>query len=238
MDTSVIFQVRFSEVSGLKQDAPVYFEKSEVGKVEKVTYTKEGDYLVEISIAPDFKNAATEDSKFFIENDPQKQQCKAVTIIQERPGGKVLKKNAVVLGSVKPGFLDEMLNGFKQSATVARFGIQDAVQQVEESLRTSSQKLDKEMAGALDDLSRQLQAFGTEVKKVPNKQEIQQFKETMHQFVDEFDRAQKDVRNHIRDELIPQLQKDLDRLRELLHNEDRDKEIDDIDKQVKKMSKV
>lgn len=234
----MIFQVRFPEVSGLKQEAPVYFGRSEVGKVEKVIYTKQGDYLVEISIAPDFKNAATEDSKFFIDDDPRNQGAKSVTIIQERPGGKILEKDTIVQGSVKQGFFNEILSGFKKSATAARFGIQDAVQQVEESLKTSSQQLDKEMVGALDDLSQQLQTFGSEVKKVPNRQEVQKFRETIQQFANEFGRAQKDVRDHIRDELIPQLQKDLDQLRELLHSEGRDKEIEDIDKQIQKMSRV
>lgn len=238
MDTSITFQVRFSEVSGLKQEAPVYFEKNEVGKVEKITYTQQGDYLVEISIAPGFKNAATEDSKFFIDTDPEKQQGKAVTIIQERPGGKILKQKTIVEGSIKPGFLDEMLNGFKQSATAARFGIQDAILQVEESLRISSQKLDNEMEGALAELSRQLQTFSLEVKKAPDRQEVQQFKEAIQQFAHEFGRAQNDVRDHIRKEVIPQLQKDLGRLRELLHSEGRDAEIDEIDQQVKKMSKA
>ncbi|KJS03468.1 MAG: hypothetical protein VR65_00365 [Desulfobulbaceae bacterium BRH_c16a] len=235
MDNALHFQVRYAEVSGLKQDDPVYFEQNKVGQVQKVTYTQQGDYLVDVNISPEFKNAATVDSQFFIDIDPQNQHGKAVTIVQEKPGGGVLTKGAIVQGSVKAGFLDDVLNNIKRNATVAENEMREALQQLEKSLKATSEKLDKEMVDVLNDLSRQFHAFGEEVKKVPDSQEVKQLEQSIKLFADEFNQAQENVRDHIRDEVLPQLRKELDQLRRQLQKEGRDKEIENIDKEVNEM---
>lgn len=48
---------------------------------------------------------------------------------------------------------------------------------------------------------------------------------SIRQFAEEFRKAQTDVRDHIRDQVIPQLRKELDQLREQLHKEGRDQEM-------------
>lgn len=238
MQSSLTFQVRYPEVLGLKVQDPVYFQQNEIGKVLKISYTQQGDYLVELNIAADFKNAATINSKFFIENNPKIQHGKAMVIVQEKPGGKVLGGGAIVQGSVRPGLLDDMLSGLKRTATAAQFGLQEAMQQMDKFLKETSQKLDKEMAAALADLSRRLQTLSEEVKKTPDREEVKQLETSIQQLADAFSRAQKDVRDHIRDQLIPQVHKELDQLREQLHKEGRDGEIEEIDKQVRAMSRV
>jgi RNA processing factor Prp31 len=94
------------------------------------------------------------------------------------------------------------------------------------------------MVAALADLSRRLHAFSEEVKKAPDREEVKQLERSIKQLADEFSRAQQNVRDHIRDQLIPQLHKELDQLREQLHKEGRDGEIEEIDKQVKAMSRA
>lgn len=239
LESALTFQVRYAEVSGLKQNDPVYFEQNQVGNVQKVSYTKQGDYLVDLSIAPEFKNAATVDSKFFIGNDQMtKQQSKAVFIEQERPGGALLEKGAIVQGAVKGGFLAEMMSGFRRNADAAGDEMNQAMQQLKESLNEASQQLDAELEGTLDDLSRQFHAFGEEMKKVPDSEEVKQLEDSIKQFADEFNRAQKDVRDHIQNEVLPQLRKELDQLRERLHEQGREEEIEEIDKQVEQMTMV
>ncbi|MBU1568672.1 MAG: DUF3450 domain-containing protein [Proteobacteria bacterium] len=237
-ESTLTFQVRYAEILGLKQDDPIYFQQNVIGKAQKISYTQQGDYLVVMSISPEFKNAATQDSKFFIDDDPRNQQSKAVIILQERPGGKVIEQGSIVQGAVKTGFLNDLVSGFKRSANVAENEMRQAVQQLEKSLITTSEKLDKEMAGMLDDLSLQFQMLNKEVRRVPDRQEVQQLVKSLRQFVEELNKAQNDVRDHILDEVMPQLRKELDRLRELLHQEGRDKEIEEIDYQVNEMSRV
>ena len=50
-DNSLTFLLRFPEASGLKQNDHVYFGQNNIGQVNKVTYTTEGDYLVEVTVA-------------------------------------------------------------------------------------------------------------------------------------------------------------------------------------------
>lgn len=237
-ESSLTLQVRYVDVLGLQQDDSVYFKQNEIGKVQKVTYTQQGDYLVAITIAPEFKNAATVDSQFFIDADPRNRQRKAITIVQERPGGKALERSVIIQGSVKAGFLDEMLSGIKRNATAAEKEMRAAMQQLDKSLKTTAQKLDSEMAAVLDDLSRQLQTFSQEVEKVPDSQEVKQLEMSIQQFADEFNKAQKNVRDTIQHEVIPQLRRELDQLREQLHQEGREKEIEVIDRNVEQMSRV
>lgn len=237
-ENPLVLQVRYAEVLGLTQNDPVYFEQNKIGKVQKVTYTQQGDYLIEISITPDFKNTATVDSKFFIGNDPVTQQNKAVIIMQEKPGGKILDEGSVVLGSVQTGLLEEMMSSFKRNATIAENEMRKAVQQLEQSLKGSSQKLDEDMSALLEDLSRQFRTFNEEIKKVPDSQEVKQLEESIRLFAEEFNKAQANVREHIREEVIPQLRMELDRLREQLQQEGREKETETIDNKIDEMSAI
>jgi paraquat-inducible protein B len=237
-ESSLTLQVRYADVLGLQQDDPVYFKQNGIGKVQKVTYTQQGDYLVAITIAPEFKNVATVDSRFFIDIDPRNQQRKAITIVQEQPGGKALERTAIIQGSVKAGFLEEMISGIKRNATAAENEMRAAMQQLDRSLKTTAQQLDSKMAAALDDLSRQLQTFSIEVEKVPDSQEVKQLEMSIQQFADEFNKAQKNVRDTIQHEVIPQLRRELDQLRQQLRQQGRDKEIEAIDRNVEEMSRV
>lgn len=237
-ESSLTFQVRYAEISGLQNNDPVYFAQNKIGTVGKITYTGQGDYLVTITIAPEFTNAATVDAKFYIDADPNDQNGKAVTLVQEKPGGGAMAKGAIVLGSVRAGLLEEVMSGFKRTAAVAGQEMRKAMTQLEKSLASTSRQLNTEMAGALDDLSRQLQTYRGEAKKVPDNTEVRQLETSIRQFAEEFRKTQQDVRNQIRDEVLPQLRKELDQLREQLHKEGREQEMEEIDKQVKEMVSV
>ena len=85
------FKIRFDEIQGLKAGVGIIFEASRVGSVQKVVYTSDGDYLVEAAVEPNFSNAATRDSQFYIVEDPQTAGKKAIQIVQTKSGGAVLR---------------------------------------------------------------------------------------------------------------------------------------------------
>ena len=238
VENSLNLQIRYPEILGLQQEDPVYFEQNVIGKVTKVLYTSQGDYLVYVSISPAFSNAATMDSKFYIDKDPMDKHGKAVTIVQENPGGKVLKRGETVQGSIRPASLSDILNDFIQNATGTEYDLQEALEKLKESLNATSQKMGKELADRLDDLSGQLQKFSDEMQKVPEREEVKQLEKSIKQFAEEFNKAQKSVQEHIRNEVIPQLRKELDQLREQLQQEGRDEELEEIDGRIKEMSVV
>jgi polyhydroxyalkanoate synthesis regulator phasin len=237
-ENTLDFEVRYGDVLGLKQEDPVYFGQNIIGKVTKVFYTQQADYLVDLSITPEFVNSVTVDSKFYIENDPKKEQGKAVIVVQEKHGGAILANGTIVQGSVKPGFLNDMLQKFKNNSSEAEQQIQEAIQQLKENLQSTSQGMQKNLADALDDLSQQLNSFSNEMQKIPDREEVKQLEKSIEHFSDEFNQAQKNVRDHIQHDIIPQIRKELDLLREQLHEEGRDKEIEKIDKKVDEMSRA
>lgn len=237
-ENPLTFQVRFPEVSGLRQDDLVYFEKNQIGQVTKVSYTNQGDYLVEMEIAPGFKNAVTEDSRFYIERFLAKELNMAVVVEQERPGGVVLKNSTVVQGSARNGYLAEILSDLQKKAGAAQIELNKTLKELKKSLDTTSEKLDRQLEATLDDLSVQFNSFADELGKVPDSQEVKQLEESFKQFADEFQKTQKDVQEHLRNEVIPQFRMELERLRKQLKKEGREEELEKIDKQVKELYMV
>lgn len=237
-ESSLTFQVRFSEVSGLKKNDHVYLGRNEIGQVKKVTYTDQGDYLVEVKIAPEFKNAATESSRFYIEPAPSSVSAMAVIVEQKRPGGVVLENGTIVQGSVRAGYLDKIFEDLKKSAGKAEKDLNRALEDLKKSLGATSEKLDRNLETAIDDLSLRLDAFRDELGKVPDSQEVRQLEESFRQFADEFLKAQKEVQDHIRTEILPRFRLELEHLREQLKKQGREKEMEKIDKQAKELEMV
>jgi gas vesicle protein len=101
--------IRFDHIDGLKSNDGVIFETNRIGRVDKVTYTKEGDYLVEVMIYKAYTNAATEHARFFIVSDPQNSEQSAVEMIQILKGGKPLQNNSVLEGASKSSAIIERL---------------------------------------------------------------------------------------------------------------------------------
>ncbi len=237
-DNSLSLQVRYADVMGLKQNDPVYFKENVVGKVEKVSYTQEGNYLVAIRLEADFKNAATVDSRFFIENDLKNPSNKVVTIIQEKTGGRVLAKSEVVDGSVRSGLLDQVLNTLNRTAVAAQASLLQTVREVEKSLAETSEKLDQHLADALNHLSQKLQTFDENAKNIPNSQEVKQLEQAIRQFSEEFTKTHEAARERIRKDILPQLRSEINHLRRQLQKQGRDKELEEIDREVKEMVRI
>ena len=237
-ENSLTFQVRFSEVSGLKKNDQIYLGRNEIGQVKKVTYTDQGDYLVEVKIAPEFKNAATESSMFYIGYAPSSEPAIAVLVEQERPGGAILKNGAIVRGSVRTGYLDKIFEDLQKSAGKVERDLNKALEDLKRSLGATSETLNRNLETAIDDLSHRLDAFKDELGRVPDSQEIRQLEESFRRFADEFLKAQKEVQDHIRTEILPRFRLELEHLREQLKKEGRDKEMEKLEQQVKELEMV
>ncbi|MGA8181061.1 MAG: hypothetical protein WB792_13450 [Desulfobacterales bacterium] len=103
------FVIKFDHIYGLTQDDGVIFEKNRIGRVDEITYTKNGNFLVKLKIEKASANTATEYTRFFIVSDPQNNGRKAVEMIQTQIGGNPLKNNAVVEGSVQSSVIIERM---------------------------------------------------------------------------------------------------------------------------------
>lgn len=234
-ESPLTLQVSFDEVSGLKENDSVYFGKNEIGQVTKVSYTKQGDYLVEVQIAPPFKDTATEYSKFHIARSPANQLNMAVIVEQERPGGVVLHDGTVVQGIAGSRQLTEIFDDLQKKLAAAQSELSITLQEFTKSLGAATEKIDRQLAAAIDSLAMQFKSFGDELGKVPDSQQVKQLEESVKQFVDEFQNASKDVQQRLQNEIIPQLRLELEELHQQLQKEGREEELEQIDKQAKKL---
>lgn len=148
------FQIRFQQIDGLKQEDPVLFEKNQIGKVTRITYTKEGIYLVGVAIAEDFTHAATRDSRFFISRDPQDATRKAVEIINTSAAGEPLEEGATVEGSTRVAILlDQFLGNMKDAFKDLEKSLDDMTQPLQKIPDSNEvKKLQKELDDLLDTL--------------------------------------------------------------------------------------
>ncbi|MDH3346722.1 MAG: MlaD family protein [Desulfobulbaceae bacterium] len=238
VETDLIFKVRYDQVAGLQENDPIYFQGNEIGHIRKVTYTKKGDYLVEVSVKPGFKNAATVDSKFFINEDPSSAENKYLTVEQGKPGGMVLERDAIVKGSVVPGLLQKMMSGLMSNADRAEGKLQQKLQQLKQSLQAKSRSMDADLELALDALSAQLHSFNSELQKVPDSAEVKELEKMLKGVGKDLKAAQRDVRNSVRDELIPELRRELEQIRERLRKYNRQEEMDPVEERAEELTRI
>lgn len=238
METSLTFSVEFSDVSGLKKDDLVYFGRNEIGSVEKVTYTNKGNFLVEVNIATEFKEAVTEDSQFYIGPAPVGEAKAAVIVEQERPGGTILEKGATVAGSTREGYFDRMFDDLRDKAQEAEGELSKAFEKWKNSYQQNSKRMEQELESALEDLSRQFDTYKQELGKLPDSEEMKQFEESFNEFAEEFGKAQQELQDHLREEVLPRFREELDRLRRQLEKEGREQELEKIDEQIKELEMV
>ncbi|MCI5224654.1 MAG: MCE family protein [Candidatus Electrothrix sp. AR4] len=226
------FQIQYENLQGLKKENIIYFQGNEIGRVQNISYRSQGDYLVEVRIKSDFKNAATVNSKFYINDDLIIDENKAVFVEQQQAGGTVIDRGAIVQGSVQEGILENVLSGFMQQIEVAGDSIQFNYEQLRESLLNTSQELSVQLDGALQDVSRQLDALNKKIQAVPDSEEVRKLEQSVKQLVDSLGKSREDIHNQVEKELVPALQSEIDQLRERLKQDGREEEINDVQKMV------
>jgi hypothetical protein len=160
--------VRFDQIDGLKSDDSVIFETSRIGKVDKVTYTTKGDYLVELMIYKAYTNEATEHARFFIVSDPQNNGRSAVEMIRILNGGKPLRNNAVLDGSRKSSAIIERLEkDLKKGAERFRREFNEFA---EELKKIPDSEAFKQLEDELVDLYENMKQSGKEVREMIQKE--------------------------------------------------------------------
>ncbi len=99
---SYTLNIQFDSISGLKKDAPVIFEGSKIGSVERITYTDQGTFLVKVVIDKGFESAVTQECGFYIGGSPGNKGERAVVMVMKKKGGKSLESGATVKGADDP----------------------------------------------------------------------------------------------------------------------------------------
>jgi len=230
--------IRYDTLGELQAKVPVYYEKTEIGYVHKIVSTDAGDYLVDISIYPNHKDKATDNSKFYILDDPFDDEKKAIVVEQEPPGGMILEDGSIVQGEKAQGLWDGLMRGLKKSTEEASRTVHESMQSLKESLSGNARQLNEQLEKSLEDVNKHFQDFGDSVNETLNSDDLEQLKIALEGFIEGFRNASKDVQDYIRAEILPDLQRSLEGLRDSLRQKGQDQDAEEIDHQINELLTV
>jgi hypothetical protein len=200
-------QLAFDRIDGLKKGAPLFFEGNNVGQVDEVVYTKEGDYLVTVTVDKAFANACTTHTRFRIAPQEAGSPAMMVVLIQGRPGGDPLTADSKIQGepmapSVALGITAELFKGLEKlgeqieafTRDFQNFEESPAYQRLKEELgslsesmvdagRSAREKIEKEVLPRIEaeirDLRKRLESLGKESEIAPMEEELERIKNTI-----------------------------------------------------------
>lgn len=161
------FKIRYQDVAGLRTGDRVLFEERHIGDVQNVTYTNQGDYLVDVTVHKEFANEPTEKSRFYIGSDPDRKSRRAIYMVRSGSGGAPIKEGSVLAGTTEYAVLYDRL-GASFHSSLER--LESELNALVESLRRvpENQRL-KRLEQELDRLLSELQHLGEDAKlKIKN----------------------------------------------------------------------
>ena len=202
-ETWLNLKIRFDQIQGLQADHRVIFGSNHVGQVTRVSYSKEGYYLVDLKIKEDFANAASEDSRFYIIEDPQAAEKKAIEMILLRKGGTPLADGAMIEGSTRSAAAyQKMLEDFDKQAS-----------QLGKQLKRFFKDLSKlPESDEVKQLQKDLEELGREMEKAGKATRDKIQDEVIPMIKEELERLKKRLKNFGREKEVEPLEKQLERL--------------------------
>jgi hypothetical protein len=166
---------------------------------------------------------------------PQTEGQKVIQIVQEKPGGELLRNGETVAGSSSPSIFDLFFDRLQKEARRYQGQLDDEFEQFKESLGGSSQKLEDGLERALDDLYEHYSRLSEEIQRVPDSQELKLLKQSLVRLAEEMKRSQEAIREKIKYKVIPEIQKLLDQLVATLKKYNRQNEIEPLERQLNEM---
>lgn len=169
--------IKFDHIDGLKANDGVIFEENQIGRVDNVTYTKEGNYLVDVMIYKTYMNAATEHARFFIVSDPKNSEQRVVEMIQILKGGKPLQNNSVLEGSSRSSAIIERLG---KDLTKGMESFRKEFNEFSEELKKiPDSEAYKKLEDELNNLYDQMKQSGKEVNETIQKEILPRLEEEL-----------------------------------------------------------
>ncbi len=96
---SLQLTVLYDRTEGLKQNDPVLWNEQKIGKVQSVKQNVQGQASVQLQIRKDFSDKVTNESRFLIQTDPQRQGQSLVNMVNLSEEGNPLPTGTAVEGS-------------------------------------------------------------------------------------------------------------------------------------------
>ncbi len=183
--SAIKVHIRFNDAQGLVQGDRVVAGGEQIGKVAKVEYTSNGEFLVDVVVPEQFRQKLTTSSKYYIVPDPESQGRKAIEVVASAEPGDLVADGATVQGSSKAeDMVNDLVAGMQK-------GLSELENQVEEFLGTlvkevppkeQIQKLRKQLEELAERMKKSGQAARDKLEKevLPRlEQEIEKLKEKL-----------------------------------------------------------
>jgi paraquat-inducible protein B len=231
LQSDLHLQIRFNQNPGLKADDPVIFQGNQAGVVKKVTYTEQGDYLMDILVGSDYKKAATTDSNFIISKDPKQTDKFNLVIEQVKPGGKVLEDNTVVRGVDQRSFMDRFIGDLNDD-------LKETITKLKKEYEKKSVHIESGIENSIDNLAARLEQYKQKIRRVPERKEVKDLEKSLKRLYDEMLTAQKSIRTKIQTEIIPKVEKEIADLKKKLTPSGRESEVAPIESDLEKIKKI
>lgn len=177
--------VQFNATEGLKVEDPVVFQQNRIGTVRQIRYTTQGNYLVDIVVEPEFKNALTVDSQFYIDSDPGNLDGKALIVEQSRAGGTLLADKALVMGTEKPSPWRQMLDTLQQKSGEWEEQLDRKLDELRRGYEEKSTEVDRDLDAAIAELNRQLRELQEAMRRAASSEEMQALRRSAEELLAE-----------------------------------------------------
>jgi len=173
------FKIRYQDVSGLRKDDRVLFEERHIGDVKDVKYTKQGDYLVDVSVRREFTDEITEYSNFYISPDPKRRGRQSVHMTLTKSGGAPIKEDSIVAGTTKYAVLyGQFSNRLQHNLERFELGLNSLL---ESFTRLPESEQIKRLEEELDHLLAELQYAGEDLKNKLRNEMLPHIKEKIEE---------------------------------------------------------
>lgn len=221
--------VRYSALDNLKPDAPVFLDDTQIGQIEKIGSTDQGDYLVKIVIEPQYKQQISEHAHFYITSDPQQEQGQMLRVEVDEPGGTLLENGAIVQGEKKTLFA-ELINSLQKTGEQASQQLDATISDLKTALVESSKQFDQKLEESLDDLDRSLSDLGAKLQeKAPADDDLKQLEQLLDDFIVQFKQTNEEVKEQLREHVIPQLRQQLEELKKRMGDDEKKEEMKQLE---------
>jgi ABC-type transporter Mla subunit MlaD len=200
---------QFTEISGLASGDRILFRNGYIGDVERIEQTLEGHYLVELDIDSGHKKQLTVYSIFYIDNDPDRPNRKAVITEQKKPGGILLTDNSTVAGLDHPPYLRNMLEDLKKMTEELTAGLADKIDRATDSYEEKSTELTQQLEKSLAEIDRKLQELEEEARTAPDSDQVRELRRNINRLLSDLETTLEQVADTINQELFKSLKESL-----------------------------
>ncbi len=98
--------------------------------------------------------------------------------------------------------------------------------------------MEKDFGKAMSELSSKINKLSDEIKQIPESREIRKFENYLNELKEKMKNAERAFREKIQNELLPRLQKEIEKLKERLRKFGREKEVEPLEVKMEELRKI